>query len=117
MKPGPELNKLIEEKIFKNKVTYYKDTKFYYIEGVGAFVPHYSGFIDQAWKIVERLEEEFEIGCVIDTWNGEVTFRKTQPQNDGPEWVEDLEWTCSYGDSVPHGICIAALKAVGAWNE
>ncbi len=113
--PGIELDALIAEKVFDKS-----EDSYTLKDGYEFGIPNYSTNISAAWEVVEAIksirlkdskEAEFFIeaitlgtdkgkyiaGFQYDSWYDETTFRPI------------LE----FGESAPHAICLAALKAVG----
>lgn len=83
------------------------DTLAYWKEGWGTLcIPEYSTFIHDAWKVVEKLldldeNQDIHIEHLYGKWS-----ISTCREDD--EWIE---WKHSEM-SLPHAICLAALKAL-----
>lgn len=99
MKPGRELDALVAEYVFGES------------EKMDKHVPPYSTDIAAAWKVIHYLLERnkdrsmwirMEAGYGEDDSKG-VVFQ--MPMTPRAELI--------YGYSIPHAICLAALKAVG----
>jgi len=101
MKPGRELDALIAERVMGGRKIDDPGKPF----GLGG-APHYSTDIAAAWEVVERL-------CEL--WP-ETTISHDKPIN---EWFVSSEpeigptTVGASGDTAPHAIALAALKAVG----
>lgn len=105
LKPGRELDALIAEKVFGDKPIR-TDCEVY--NRHGGWLRPYSSSIEAAWEVVEKMTARpgFELDCQI-----------TPAKGPG-----GLGWYCNFGDSrhgeygetAPHAICLAALKAVRA---
>ena len=109
MKPGPEMDALIAEKV----MGWYKDRsdKGMWRTNKGSLIGYLNSFtpsteIAPAWQVVEKM--------------GMVTIE------DGGKSVGQKEWSVGFvlqgscgnwvhgsGDTAPHAICLAALKAKG----
>lgn len=66
-------------------------------------LPHYSTDIAAAWEAVERMREHLDITISANQNTCEVRSR------DFPDQII----ACEQGDTIPHAICLASLKAVG----
>lgn len=66
-------------------------------------VPHYSTSIADAWEVVEKMREHLDITISANQNTCEVRSR------DFPDQII----ACEQGDTIPHAICLASLKAVG----
>jgi Phage ABA sandwich domain len=100
VKPGPELDALVYEKVFGNR-PFKRDPL------VPRFLPHYSTSIADAWKVMEKLGD----GCVNE-------FRTHRSCVGRCGWHAhfgnlDLPNVDAWSDTAPHAICLAALRAVG----
>lgn len=94
LKPGRELDALVAEKVFGVDVgdIYYDST----MQEITNFsIPHYSTDISAAWEVVEKFGR-FDLIL-----------------NGSGAWCAEFygSWDRSFGDSAPHAICLAALKA------
>lgn len=107
LKPGRELDALIAHKVMGLEVH-----NGFEVVGEGAFrapsrafpVKRYSTDIAAAWEVVDSLRSRFE-GFY---WNLNETYDGMWTVNFWPKGSE------LNGDTAPHAICLAALKAVGA---
>lgn len=96
MQPGIELDKLVCEKVLGLSVEQADK------EARGGFMP--SLRISDAWEVVEHMAK-----------NGKPLVRMYQGTT-APWWagfrgdIVDVAWP---GETAPHAICVAALKAVG----
>ncbi len=108
MKPGRELDALIAEKVMKLRVEPCRSIMepMVLANATGHFesyIPHYSTSIADAWSVVEKLIAE----------GGDVELI-CRDEGDPRRW-----WECHLRDfsiekeTVPHAICLAALKAMG----
>ncbi len=119
LKPGRGLDKLIAEKVMgwteiKTEVIPETGWDLYGVnsKGEGDFlIPDYSTDISAAWEVVEKL---ISIGYMVDiqthTRFHQVQLEKLVGETDsGGIWQggESIE-----GQSAPHAICLAALKAI-----
>ncbi len=111
LQPGPELDALISEKVMDLSVVRpSEDPETWYIEvieGNEQPVPKYSKFIAWAWEVVEQFNT-FEIGKRGPSLS-EIYCSLTR--------YEPEQFGVSSGTTVPHAICLAALKAVGYSNS
>ena len=98
MKPGPELDALIAEKVMGWKLS-----RYFWDTGTGKIAiertPKYSTSIQAAWDVVEKLEGELHFKRKDDKWSVFLMGAEV--------------WAGSTQDTLPHAICLAALKAVG----
>lgn len=108
MKPGRELDCAVAEKVMgwtrvpaesgrKELWAYpemHPEANMWNVE-----VPNYSTDISTAWKVVEK------IGNIV----------LSGPEAESNKWLAtfDTEKGSSWGNTAPHAICLAALKAVG----
>lgn len=125
MKPGPELDALVAEKVMGRKREHEFDndsddpTCYYcnaYLSSRGrpcAGDPPYSTDIAAAWEVVEHMIER----------DMRVNVSTCYQPDDGTPWICTLErhesqigdpnkWT-EYAETAPEAICKAALAAVG----
>lgn len=79
---------------------------------VNKLLPHYSTSIEAAWEVVEKLRQHcFRItvysqpqqGLAVQVVNG----------GEGPYLSAEVYGNIDKCDTVPHAICLAALKALG----
>jgi ABA sandwich protein len=82
----------------------------------GIPVPEYSTNIAAAWEVVEKMKETYSVciekGKDVPAWS--VWLIPEHKRGDGFHYIEDI--LEKFGDSscsLPHAICLAALKAVG----
>lgn len=113
MTPGRELDALISEKIFVVRADYRTEYTFdgkteirhYSIPTPGdwafTMLPHYSTDIKAAWEVVEKLGYGWNIDKGNDTEHEFVVYFS----NPEGQWK-------AVGDTAPHAICLAALKAI-----
>lgn len=118
MKPGPELDALVAEKVMGWKwenfgkpmlappeqiiqITEFCDKHTGYRE-VNIYIPPYSTDISAAWQVVEKLKKDhvFSLKIAGNGTHAHVSFTDLDNKNYDP---------C---DNIPHAICLAALKAV-----
>lgn len=121
MKPGLELDILIAEKVMGENVVINKSGSkaggYYYSLGPARWydmqgdmqlanpVPAYSEDISAVWQLVEKLPFVFEL----------ITNNPYGPTTPETEWMATFNAEFeAHGESAPHAICLAALKAVGA---
>ena len=103
LKPSRELDRLIEEKVFCREVS---DHKF--ANGPAYFdPPAYSTDINAAWTLVQKLSMCVAEAGAIDSEG--CTFSHHTAICSGQRGEVIYRW----GESVPHAICLAALKALG----
>jgi hypothetical protein len=104
MKPGPELDDLVAEKVMGRPPQEYADAR-----GRPGWVPPFSTSIAAAWEVVEKVQQ---LGWML---NGVRCLDR----------LEHGDWVCiferrgqpdayKHSPTAPHAICLAALKAVGA---
>lgn len=120
MKPGPELDALIAEKVMGLKLHIHR---YYGLSGKlepsgpylepqdwGGSVPTrpkpYSTDIAAAWRVVERLRE---LGWIVDLFDEgrgwSVSFERDRTISSANNQADAL--------TAPHAICLAAMKAFG----
>jgi hypothetical protein len=108
MKPGRELDALISKKVMGIK---HEDVKPIAIGfKTGEFTgPYYSTDIAAAWDVVEKLSGyDFEISKDYDEVMHNCLFRLEEfIESD----VRNHTWQAN-GESAPHAICLAALRAI-----
>jgi hypothetical protein len=129
---GDKIDRLIGEKLFGHKVVEKRWGKekqyrslsigepdyFYTSDEPGGFLsnplPSYSSDIDAAWKVVEKLTQDSWIVRTISSENGGtdcvVECGVGARGKFSSDTMEGLETTA------PHAICLAALKAVKAYE-
>lgn len=133
MKAGPELDKEVAVKVLGlPDIPWDENTPCPYCSEVGRFCgqrsrcfncnewyyspyKYYSEEIGLAWEVVEKICSNPDWNFKMDYRDGYVAFLQSQEQNDGPAWVEDIEYN-SWEDSIPEAICVAALKASKAFS-
>lgn len=131
MNPGRELDAIIAEKVMGQKVmlltkeqfcvlfsTFYTDSypEFGYIVGAGKSLPHYSTDIAAAWLVVEKMRLLGFSYCIEQAISEEKPTAWFVPKSYGAgiHVLEQIaEAISEKSDSLPHAICLAALKAVG----
>lgn len=110
LKAGCELDALVAEKVMEVKMT---DNKMhikirmpigYYLRAL----PEYSTSIEAAWQVVEKIRtfsNDVEIGINIlpAKYNIEISISYGRGES----------YYSANGETAPHAICLAALKAVG----
>jgi hypothetical protein len=116
MKPGRELDALIHQYVFGVDAgdIYYDDTH----QEIMISLPKYSTDISAAWEVAQKIvdmddDHQFEIHlspsqdkeCTASVRYWDKT-NHDDPVLAGPFYI--------LGESAPHAICLAALKAVGA---
>lgn len=102
MKSGRELDALVAEKVMGWSSAKIESADFYTDEA-GATrhdIPSYSADFNAAGEVVDKVNRE---------------FRLSNKRNEGGWWAyfNDESYFASKGDTAPHAICLAALKAVG----
>ncbi len=115
MKPGRELDELIAEKVMNLKCKGGHETDDYelYKFPCPLCAPkNYSTNIGIAWEVVEKLDTNIELSTMFKQEPKAVFISMLSPSLGvtfgEPIWVEVI------GETLPHAICLAALKAVGA---
>lgn len=114
LEPGRELDKLIAEQVMGLKDVGWRDGEVMGIphrflehgDASGGYpsgsVPYYSTWIEAAWGVVESLlpHFDFDLDCFV--------------REEEPIFVASFNDTLQgNGDTAPHAICLASLKAVG----
>ncbi len=112
MKPGPELDALVAEKVFGEPVI--KDGLGYIFrdqlefEGEYLQVPSFSTSIAHAWEVVEVIAKDYEIHIQLNSfdpkWRCYISSHNKEPLGRLADHSED---------TAPHAICLASLKAIG----
>lgn len=95
LKPGRELDTLVAEKVYLEEYKKFQQEPW----GVPVinFIPHFSTSIEDAWKIVEKLNPDvFEV--VYEHGFYYANFNRVN--------------SSMYVETPAHAICLAALKAV-----
>ncbi len=108
MNPGRELDALIAEKVFGLSIWNCPNLGPLIRRNGGVddlwyeYLKEYSTSIEAAWEVYEKVLREYWLGYYIRpcVWD-----RSTFPDGTPDNVVE--------GESIPHAICLAALKAVG----
>lgn len=121
MNPGRELDALVAKKVFGHTVIDYNqigraDKHSKNDDGSLTLVPQYSKHIAAAWMVVEKLNESGFGYCIEKSPVVEGTTAWFVPKQILPEGhvcTEDIVHISHTSNSVPHAICLAALKAVG----
>lgn len=111
MNPSRELDALVAEKVMgwkweDDRLTiegHYKDENGEYHS---SFFP--STDIAAAWEVVEKFDRYEIVKTELPLPTGEVW----KPHVVLSHWKKDSFGT-AFGDTVPHAICLAALKAIG----
>lgn len=116
MNPGRELDKLIAEKVM-NKPSVYEMTSD---EGkttkIFEPVPYYSTDMAAAWEAVEKLSD-LGWGYCLEKAPGEkmaTMWLLNKSLGPGVHNLSEVEALSDKAESVPHLICLAALKAIAA---
>jgi hypothetical protein len=107
-KPGRELDALVAEKVMGWSDCRFKDGRV--VDGLGRdqynktaqSIPHYSTDIAAAWLVVDGLMAQ---GLSFLLGKESVVWRARFYKGDGGVTMP--------GDTAPHAICLAALKACG----
>lgn len=113
MKPSPELDALIAEKVMgyrdcfvKNEVAYGCRPEMSSLTYTA--VPHYSRSINSAWEVVEKVTARPQISFSLhgggNQWRAQFCNNTT---------MESLLISDESAETAPHAVCFAALKAVG----
>jgi hypothetical protein len=113
LKAGPQLDELIATKVMGgvrhevNSVLKVDVSAKSYTLGKGWEYPRYSTDITAAWEVVGKLNEVYFMISTRSYVN--------QPNQSQclilPKAGEDA-WITATGESIPHAICLAALKAI-----
>lgn len=108
---GRELDALIAEHVmgWQQVLTFTADTKEGQYEWIdpdltSQALPHYSTDIAAAWLVVQKIESFSLIAPGAWYAGGEY--------HNEDRWCCETATTIAYGDTAPHAICLAALKAV-----
>ena len=115
MKPGRELDALVAEKIFGAKLirsAFHENNEVISCDfpdrrlGQGFDqLPKFSTDIAAAWEVMEKFESVNRVE------------RRYYPTHWWCELGADIYSFEAIGDTAPHAICLAALKAVGGLDE
>lgn len=108
MTPGRELDALVASKVMGLRKT--EDGILWYCEKLDTFfedIPHFSSNISSAWLVVEKLNL-----AVIPTEHGKWKATESVFIPECIYYEVNLD-IASEGDTAPHAICLAALKAIG----
>lgn len=127
MKTGRELDALIAEKVMGLSLAHMPDARdsksgvivseisdsdVYFWDGRErdwSPIPNYSTDVAAAWEVVEKFKSkkiEFALIRDVSIWQASFQWNDSFPYHwDCIEWVD--------GETAPHAICLAALKAVG----
>lgn len=111
LKAGPELDRMIAEKIFNAPMPPPSEARAIHITGIWSWnggkwnTLRFSTDIAEAWKVVEKIQatlNPIEIAVVFDDegWATLITMGDGAPIEAG-------------ADTAPLGICLASLRAVG----
>lgn len=119
MKPGKELDALIAENVMGLPVLDYNNYGTITVsyendenrQAVWVDLPKYSTDITAAWEVAEKLAEKGFYYEIQQAWSQENTKRCRVYLNDGEARY------IAIGDTAPHAICLAALKALGVEIE
>lgn len=113
MNPGRELDALIAEKVLGHELGRFGHGDAIEIITYGPHfipIPRYSTSIEAAWEVVEKLDL---FGCKDLPGYGPIWYVLGK---NTAGWViadtRDMGWSVE-GDTAPHAICVAALKAIG----
>jgi hypothetical protein len=117
MKPGRELDALVAEKVMGFKVIETDECNGednLWLQGYeDQELPSYSTDVAAAWEVVEKLKL-FQVKQTDS--DGYTDYVQLWQDSEGiwtiGDW-EDQLLILSEGESAPHAICLAALKAVG----
>jgi len=128
LKPGRELDALIAEKVFEARLVYsaFADDIIscdFPDRELGHHFPRlpaYSTSIEAAWKVVEKVIELPQFNdrhCYFNIKQHRTEFKEAEVEMRLFELRDGEELLCGpyyvLGESAPHAICLAALKAVG----
>ena len=126
MKPGPELDALVAEKVFgwtrlewsgQNPASLWDDKAIFdavmatghnHIEGK---VPPYSTSIADAWEVLPKLHRLNYVVYINPSSLGGGYVECFYPGHDAEDSFPEFFGVC--GQQVPHAICLAGLVAVG----
>jgi hypothetical protein len=131
MKPGKELDALVAEKVMGLVLGFMSEEDIepsvVVDQATMSFdvIPHYSTDIAAAWEILEKFQKEgkgflvvshmeYVKGAKSEQWGWSVMNRDNGYYGyalDG--WDEDDTFEV-FGETAPHAICLAALRALGA---
>jgi hypothetical protein len=116
VKPGRELDALVAEKVMGlNPKLFNVLASYYEVATEGPRLPAYSTDIAAAWLVVEKMHQHpkwvLQLAApqqdyVNEKWRA--IFARKHWETIGP-----YGWD-AFGESAPHAICLAALKAVGS---
>ncbi len=125
MKPGRELDALVAEKVmgFSRReprtwpdgslagAGWRDDENSTFYPDASDMLPHFSSDIAAAWEVVDLLERE---NYVVSVSQSKKYFKTHQAavQVQFKPYTDNLH-DYAFGESAPHAICLAALKAKG----
>ena len=125
LNPGRELDALVAEKVmgwkpymFPNPIHGFGQPSELLMDAESAIeldlIPRYSTDIAAAWKVVEKVKLNI-ITRYQDKWLCTNVGSDFQFWCEYPNRYENLndDSYCELGDTAPHAICLAALRAVG----
>lgn len=136
LKPGRELDALVAEKVMECKLIDQEPYKLAYGISTPATkacgcnpvkhngeefylmgIKNYSTDITAAWEVVERFHSRCNDRAIeITMYSGQNALGKTWANNKGykVEFIDGLDGPphVTHSNSLPHAICLAALKAV-----
>lgn len=107
MKPGRELDALVAEKVMGR-------TKPEHFVPKNVWLPHYSTDIAASWEVVEKMRSMgfyYSVGSIVALGGRGPTLTESHAAGFGKR--NALFETVS-GETAPHAVCLAALKAVGS---
>lgn len=121
MNPGREMDLLVAEKVMNLKIqdkcdrSTLWDAKNQRLVGMlQDEIPHYSSDIAAAWEVVEKLRPHcFRITVFSDS-ESSPTIQIVSGIKGDPYFSAEVYGPIDGCRTVPHGICLAALRAVGA---
>ena len=112
MNPSTELDILIAEKVMGWRDLNLNGSGIPPNKETHEWYPRYSIYIKDAWHVIDRLIQKYDMELAKDydekLWT--CLFRIESFEKGGGS---RLDTYTAYGQSAPHAICLAALKAIG----
>lgn len=120
MNPGPELDRLVAEKVMgwtgsNGEAWKANGIATDYVVGGADLGLHPSTNIAHAWEVVDHLRKTKKVHIIV--WPDDVkdVYQAADftEQGFGDHWIDGDIDRLSEAPSAPHAICLAALRAIG----